>query len=272
MLLTHPMFDPVALRLGPVAIHWYGIMYLLSFLIAIYVARWRAQHVEHVKSQNWSFQNIENQLFYCMLGVVIGGRLGEVLFYRFDYFVHHPLKIFAVWEGGMSFHGGLLGVLVAFFYGAYKQKRSFFEVSDFWAVLVPIGLGLGRIGNFINGELWGRATDGNWGMIFPQANDGGIPRHPSQLYEMCLEGFVLFGLLWWVASKPRKNGFISGVFLLGYGLARFTVEFVREPDPLWRDMPLMTMGQWLCMPMIIAGLCLLLLTCSNSTNNKKVTP
>jgi phosphatidylglycerol:prolipoprotein diacylglycerol transferase len=258
MIWTHPAFDPVAIRFGSVSIHWYGIMYMISFILVLILAKWRLKRQAYLQSENWQVMDIENQLFYCMVGIIIGGRLGEVLFYRFEYFLVHPLKIFAVWEGGMSFHGGLIGVLLAFFYGAYQQKRSFLSISDFWCVLTPIGLALGRLGNFINGELWGRPTDQTWGMIFPQLHEGSLLRHPSQLYEMFLEGILLFLVLWWLSQKPRKKGFLSGIFLLGYGMARFMVEYVREPDPLWKDLPWFSMGQWLCVPMILIGLWLIL--------------
>ncbi len=193
-------------------------------------------------------------LFFGVLGVILGGRLGYVLFYKPSYYLAHPLEIFKVWEGGMAFHGGFLGVLVAMWLFARLRKRHWLEVTDFIAPMIPCGLAAGRIGNFINGELWGRPTDLPWGMIFPQAGDN-IPRHPSQLYQFAGEGVALFIILWLFARKPRPMGAVSGVFLIGYGAFRFAAEFAREPDSFLGLLALrMSMGQWLSLPMILIGI------------------
>ena len=238
-MLVHPQFDPVALQLGPVAIHWYGLMYLLAFLQVILLGRWR---VANQPWTAWSPKMLDDVLFYGVFGVIVGGRLGYVLFYKPDYYFSHPLEIFAVWQGGMSFHGGFLGVLAAMAFVARRQRINWWDLMDFVAPLVPIGLGFGRLGNFINGELWGRVTDGPWGMVFRGAGD--LPRHPSQLYEFALEGLVLLALLWWFSSKPRPRGQVSALFLIGYGAARFSVEFAREPDAFLGFLALgLSMGQ-----------------------------
>lgn len=250
-MLVHPQFDPVALQLGPVAIHWYGLMYLLAFLQVILLGRWR---VAHQPWTAWSTKMLDDALFYGVFGVIVGGRLGYVLFYKPMEFLAHPLDIFKVWEGGMSFHGGFLGVILAMALFAHTRKLRWLSVTDFIAPLVPLGLAAGRLGNFINGELWGRATDVPWGMVFPQAADG-IARHPSQLYQFAGEGLLLFGILWWFARKPRPVGAVSGVFLIGYGTLRFLAEFTREPDSFLGLLGLgLSMGQWLSLPMILAGI------------------
>jgi phosphatidylglycerol:prolipoprotein diacylglycerol transferase len=253
-MLVHPQFDPVALQLGPVAIHWYGLMYLVAFMQVILLGRWC---INHRPWTGWTQQMLDDVLFYGVLGVVLGGRLGYVLFYKpGDYFAH-PLDIFKVWQGGMSFHGGFLGVLVAMMLFAHRHKLRWLAVTDFIAPLVPLGLAAGRLGNFINGELWGRPTSLPWGMIFPQAGDG-IPRHPSQLYEFAGEGLLLFTILWLYSKKPRPVGAVSGVFLIGYGSLRFLVEFTREPDSFLGLLQFgLSMGQWLSLPMIVAGLVML---------------
>ena len=253
-MLVHPQFDPVALQLGPVAIHWYGLMYLLAFAQVILLGRWC---IAHRSWSGWTQKMLDDVLFYGVLGVVLGGRLGYVLFYKpGDYFAH-PLDIFKVWQGGMSFHGGFLGVLVAMMLFAHRHKLRWLAVTDFIAPLVPLGLAAGRLGNFINGELWGRPTGLPWGMIFPQAGDG-IPRHPSQLYEFAGEGLLLFTILWLYSKKPRPVGAISGVFLIGYGSLRFLVEFTREPDSFLGLLQFgLSMGQWLSLPMIVAGIIML---------------
>jgi phosphatidylglycerol:prolipoprotein diacylglycerol transferase len=249
-MLIHPNFDPVAIHLGPLAVRWYGLMYLAGFLAGSWVARWR------IKTQpwlNWTVEDADNFLTYVVLGVILGGRLGYVLFYKPDYYFLHPQDIIAVWQGGMSFHGGFLGVILGGWLFAHKQKRRWLDVTDFVAPLVTFGLGFGRIGNFINGELPGRVTSVPWGMVFPHVDN--LPRHPSQLYEAVLEGLVLGTLLLWFSRKPRPTGAMSALFLLGYGTFRFLVEFTREPDDFLGLLALgLSMGQWLSLPMILLGL------------------
>ena len=248
-MLTFPAINPVALSLGPLQIHWYGLMYLLGFLMAWLLARFRVKHY-HL---NWTSEQISDLIFYAAMGVILGGRLGYMVFYGTAQLLADPFSIFKLWEGGMSFHGGLLGVAGALWFFSYKTKKSFLEVIDFTTPLVPLGLAAGRAGNFINGELWGRVTDVPWGMLFP--NTGRLPRHPSQLYELGLEGVLLFIVVWWYASKPRAPGQVTGVFFIGYGLCRFFVEFFRQPDPQlgYLAWGWLTMGQLLCIPMLIIG-------------------
>jgi phosphatidylglycerol:prolipoprotein diacylglycerol transferase len=253
MTLQYPHIDPVALQIGPVAIHWYGITYLVAFGLFLWLAARRTQ-LPQFASRGWTRRDVEDLLFYGVLGVVIGGRLGYVLFYKPGYYAAHPLEIFAVWKGGMSFHGGLLGAIAAMALFARSRGRQLFDVADLVAPCVPTGLGSGRIGNFINGELPGRLADPNlpWGMIYPNA--GPAPRHPSSLYQFALEGIVLFIVLWIYAKKPRGLGQVAGAFLIGYGVVRFTAEFFREPDDFLGLLAFnMSMGQWLCVPMIVAG-------------------
>lgn len=252
-MLRHPQFDPVAIHLGPLKIHWYGLTYLVGFVVGWWLGRVRAR-------KPWSpvtEVQMGDLLFYIALGVILGGRFGYVVFYNFSAFLADPLWLFRVWEGGMSFHGGLLGVMLAMWWYGRAIGRSFFEIADFIAPLVPVGLGAGRIGNFINGELWGRTTDVPWGMVFSQAPDS-LPRHPSQLYQFALEGVVLFLVLWWFSAKPRPRMAVSGLFLTLYGIFRFAVEFVRQPDPQlgYIAFDWLTMGQLLSTPMILAGLVL----------------
>jgi phosphatidylglycerol:prolipoprotein diacylglycerol transferase len=255
-MLVHPQFDPVALQLGPLAIHWYGLMYLAGFMTFLWLGRKR---IATLNIPQISTKLLDDLLFFGVLGVILGGRLGYVLFYKAGYYSAHPLEIFAVWQGGMSFHGGFLGVLVAMMLLARKRKLRWLQLTDFIAPLVPPGLAFGRLGNFINGELWGRPSDVPWAMIFPRVDS--LPRHPSQLYEFALEGVLLFALLWLYARKPRPVGAISGLFLIGYGSFRFIVEFTREPDDFLGLLSLgMSMGQWLSLPMVIAGVLLMVLS------------
>jgi len=255
-MLVHPQFNPVALQLGPLGIHWYGLMYLAGFLAFLWLGRKR---ITTLNDPRIDTKLLDDLLFYGVLGVILGGRLGYVLFYKAGYYFSHPLEIFAVWQGGMSFHGGFLGVLVAMAWFAHKQHLRWLQLTDFIAPLVPPGLAFGRLGNFINGELWGRPADVPWAMVFPKVDN--LPRHPSQLYEFALEGVLLFTLLWLYARKPRPVGAVSGLFLIGYGSLRFVVEFTREPDDFLGLLSLgMSMGQWLSLPMVIAGVYLFVLS------------
>lgn len=242
-----PVIDPVIFSVGPVSLRWYGLMYLVGFAAAWWLAGKRLSRTE------WSKDQLSDLLFYGFLGVILGGRIGYVFFYQFEHFLSDPLYLFKIWTGGMSFHGGLLGVVVALFWFARKNNSTLLQVGDFVAPLIPIGLGTGRIGNFINAELWGRTTDVPWAVMFPGA--GPLPRHPSQLYEFFLEGVVLFCILWWYSAKPRKTGTVAGLFLIGYGSFRFIVEFFREPDAhigLYGEF--ISQGQILSLPMILVGL------------------
>ena len=256
MAINHPQFDPIAISLGPLDIHWYGLMYLMAFGQFLLLGRLRLKQAS-VQQAGWSFKDIEDLLFAGVLGVILGGRLGYIVFYMPGHYLANPLDVLRVWEGGMSFHGGFIGVLVAMFWFGKKNKRSFFEVTDLIAPLVPFGLAFGRLGNFINGELWGRPTDLPWAMIFPQAGDL-LARHPSQLYQLMGEGVCLGIILWWYASKKRNLGQISGVFLIGYGLFRLLAEFAREPDSFLGLLSLgLSMGQWLSLPMVFLGIYLI---------------
>lgn len=253
---VHPQFDPIALKIGPLAIHWYGLTYLAAFGLFMFLAGRRVAQPWNAAA-GWNRRDVDDLLFFGVLGVVLGGRLGYVLFYKPAYYLQHPLEILAVWQGGMAFHGGLLGVIVAMALFARLRGRSFFAVTDLIAPCVPTGLAAGRLGNFINGELWGRAADPSlpWAMVFPQAQDGGIARHPSQLYQFFGEGLLLFVLLWFYARKPRATGAVSGMFLIGYGLLRFAAEYFREPDSFLGLRALnLSQGQWLTLPMIAAGI------------------
>ncbi len=268
--------DPIAISLGPLQVHWYGIMYLLAFGLAW----WFGQRRRAAGRLPVTHDQFSDLCFYLMLGVILGGRIGYMLFYDTAELIAHPLSLLRIWEGGMSFHGGLLGVLAAGLIWTRRHGLAFFDVIDFVAPLVPIGLGLGRLGNFIGGELWGRHTDVAWGMIFPRALDAlgktrdelqqlylsgqlaGEARHPSQLYEFALEGVLLFAILWWYSRKPRPRYAVSGLFALLYGAFRFSVEFVREPDAQLGFLALdwVTMGQVLSVPLILVGLLLLWLS------------
>jgi phosphatidylglycerol:prolipoprotein diacylglycerol transferase len=280
----HPQFDPIFFSLGPLHVRWYGIMYLVAFMLFIVLGRYRIKHRPDLR---WQQQELDDLLFYGMLGVILGGRLGYVLFYKPAEYLAHPLAIFEVWKGGMAFHGGMLGVLIALWLFGRKTGRHFLQVGDFVAPLVPTGLAAGRLGNFINGELWGRLTslDAPWAMVFPEAVRSGadttlieanpalkdalvpftdavthaasygLPRHPSQLYQFALEGLTLFTILWLFSRKPRPMGAISGLFLTGYGCFRFIAEFAREPDDFLGLLAgHLSMGQWLSTPMILIGL------------------
>jgi phosphatidylglycerol:prolipoprotein diacylglycerol transferase len=264
-MLRYPDIDPVALTLGPVSIHWYGITYLIGFAAFWALGRYRAGH----PGCAWTAQMVDDALFYGVIGVIVGGRLGYMLFYGFDQILSDPVSLVRVWEGGMSFHGGLIGVMVAMWLFGRRRGMGFFQVTDFVAPLIPLGLLAGRLGNFINGELWGRATQLPWGVQLPcgrfpaycAGTDGGWSPalHPSQLYEAALEGVLLFIILWLFSGRPRPTMAVSGLFLLCYGGFRFAVEFVRVPDAHlgYLAFDWITMGQVLSLPMILAGLLLL---------------
>jgi phosphatidylglycerol:prolipoprotein diacylglycerol transferase len=266
-VLTYPDIDPIAFALGPLRVHWYGLMYLVGFAIAWGLGRWRATQ----SGSGWTRELVDDLIFYCVLGVIAGGRLGYMLFYGFDQILANPLNLFRVWEGGMSFHGGLIGVCVAMWIFGRRHGLHFFQVADFMAPLVPPGLFFGRIGNFINGELWGHRTQVPWGMQLPcerfpaQCADQPLgallspPVHASQLYEALLEGLVLFFILWTFSRRPRPMMAVSGLFLLLYGVFRFTVELVRVPDAHigYLAFDWLTMGQILSVPMILLGLAFL---------------
>lgn len=258
-MLIYPHINPVALQLGPVAVHWYGITYLAAFGLFIFLGNLRLRHAPFAQIAGpgaWSRKDVEDILFLGVMGVILGGRLGYCLFYKPGHYLSHPLEIFAIWQGGMSFHGGMLGVMAALIWFARSRQRPWLQVADFVTPCVPTGLAAGRIGNFINGELWGRfsSPDLPWGMVFAQS--GSLqPRHPSQLYQFLLEGLLLFVLLWLYARHERKPGQVGAMFLVGYGVLRFVAEFFREPDDYLGLLSLgMSMGQWLCMPMIFGGM------------------
>jgi phosphatidylglycerol:prolipoprotein diacylglycerol transferase len=251
--VVHPEFDPVALQLGPLAIRWYGLMYLVGFGTAYGLGRLR---IRRQQSGRVTVDVLDDLLFFVVLGVILGGRLGYVLFYKPGYYLAHPAEILAVWQGGMAFHGGFLGVLLAVWWVARKHRCRWLELTDFVAPLIPLALAAGRLGNFINGELWGRVTDVPWAMVFPAA--GAVGRHPSQLYQFALEGLLLFAVLWAYSSRPRPVGAVSAVFLIGYGVLRGFAELFREPDDFLGLLALgLTMGQWLSLPMIVAGVVML---------------
>jgi phosphatidylglycerol:prolipoprotein diacylglycerol transferase len=255
-MLIHPQFDPIAISIGPLAVRWYGLMYLAGFMAFLWLGKRRAA------AQPWqgmNAQDVDDLLFYGVLGVVLGGRLGQVVFYEPAYYLAHPLEILAVWKGGMAFHGGMLGVFVAMALWGRKSGKTFFQVTDFIAPLVPLGLMAGRIGNFINGELWGRAADPAlpWAMIFPHVDS--LPRHPSPLYQAAGEGLLLFIILWLFSARQRALGQVSGMFLIGYGVLRFVAEYFREPDHgIFGVSYVVSMGQWLSLPMVLFGFWLLL--------------
>jgi phosphatidylglycerol:prolipoprotein diacylglycerol transferase len=251
-MLTHPQFDPVAFSIGDVSVRWYGITYLVAFACFIVLGR---LHARRRPELGWDGRAIEDLLFYGMFGVILGGRLGEVLFFQHAWYFAHPREIVAIWKGGLSFHGGFLGVLLAMWLYALRRGLGFWQVTDFIAPLVPTGLAAGRLGNFINGELWGRpaCADLPWAMWFPHVD--ALPRHPSQIYQALGEGLLLFAILWWYASKPRPPRATSGVFLVGYGSLRFAAEFFRNPDPgIFSHLGLgLSTAQWFCLPMIVIG-------------------
>ena len=257
-MLIHPDIDPVALRLGPIAVHWYGLTYLAAFGLFLFLGRLRLRHRPFAglgAHKVWSPSDVEDILFLGVMGVVAGGRLGYCVFYKSAYYLSHPLEVLAVWQGGMSFHGGMLGVIVAMLWFARSRGRPWLQVADFVAPCVPTGLAAGRFGNFLNGELWGRLADPElpWGMVFRGAGD--LPRHPSQVYQFFLEGLLLFVLLWLYARRQRAQGQVAAAFLIGYGMLRFVVEFFREPDAHLGLLSLgLSMGQWLCVPMVLGGL------------------
>lgn len=248
-MIIFPNIDPIAFSIGALHVRWYGLMYLLGFIAAWGLARFRIKRYQ----LNWTTDEVGDLIFYGALGVIVGGRFGYMLFYKPYEFFHAPWTVFKTWEGGMSFHGGLLGVLIALWFFAKKTQKSFLEVGDFVAPLVPVGLATGRLGNFINGELWGRATGTSWGVVFPGVDMQ--PRHPSQLYELGLEGIFLFILLWCYATKPRPAGRVGALFLMAYALCRFIAELFREPDAYLGFIAFntFTMGQLLSLPMFILG-------------------
>jgi phosphatidylglycerol---prolipoprotein diacylglyceryl transferase len=254
-MLVHPQFDPIALSLGPIAIRWYGLMYVLAFAIFVLLGRVR---VKQGLSRGLTASDIDDLLVWGVAGVILGGRIGYVLFYKFGYYAAHPLEIFFIWQGGMSFHGGFLGVLVAMWLYSSRRKIAWLDLMDVIAPLVPPGLAAGRMGNFINGELPGRPTDLPWGMWFPQVDRTPLARHPSQLYQFALEGVLLFVVIWLFSRKPRPTGAVSGLFLVGYGAMRFVAEFARAPDDFLGLLALgLSMGQWLSLPMVAAGVAMM---------------
>jgi phosphatidylglycerol:prolipoprotein diacylglycerol transferase len=254
-LLIHPQFDPIAFSLGPLAVRWYGIMYVIAFVAVIMLGKWR---VRHGLGNGLTVQDVDDMLIYGVAGTILGGRLGYVLFYKPEFYLHNPLESFMITKGGMSFHGGFIGVMLGLALFCWIRKRNWLRTMDFIAPLVPPGLGAGRIGNFINGELPGRPTDLPWGMWFPQADREPVARHPSQLYQFAGEGIVLFIVLWWYSRKPRPTGAVSGAFLIGYGTVRFVEEFARQPDDFLGLLALgLSMGQWLSLPMVLAGIAMM---------------
>jgi len=254
-MITHPQFDPVVFSVGPLAVRWYGLMYVIGFVAFIALGKWRANRGF---DRGVTAKEVDDMLLFGVIGVILGGRLGYVLFYKPEYYLARPLEILQVWAGGMSFHGGFLGVLVGIWIFCGLRHKSWLRTMDFVAPLVPIGLAAGRLGNFVNGELPGRATAVPWGMWFPQHDVTPIARHPSQLYQFALEGLALFAILWLYSAKPRPVGAVSGLFLVGYGLFRFIAEFARQPDDFLGLLKFrLSMGQWLSLPMIVTGLAMM---------------
>jgi phosphatidylglycerol---prolipoprotein diacylglyceryl transferase len=258
--MLYPDINPVAYQLGPISIYWYGVMYLLGFILAFFVLYWNSRN----QRADWTINDILDLFFYVTLGVIFGGTWGYLLFYEPGLLINDPLKIVRFWEPGRSFHGGLIGVVLGMFLFSRAHRRNFWEVCDYAAAVTPIGIATGRLGNFLNAELWGRVTDSSWGMVFPRA--GELARHPSQLYEFALEGVALFILLQWYIQKRRPVGAVSGLFLLGYGFFRFMVEFLREPD--WNHgfvaLGWLTMGQVLSIPMMVGGVLLFMIAKQHS--------
>ncbi|MET1254894.1 prolipoprotein diacylglyceryl transferase [Aliikangiella maris] len=257
--MEFPNFDPVIFQIwGPIGLNWYGLTYLLGFVGAWWMGTVRSKK----PNSPYNAEQVSDFLFYAFLGVVLGGRIGYVLFYQFPLFIENPLYLFRIWDGGMSFHGGLLGVILAFWYFARKTQTGFFDIADFFAPMAPIGLATGRMGNFINGELWGRVTDVSstpWAMHFPH-DPAGVYRHPSMLYECALEGVLLFIILYFYSRNPKPKMAVSGLFLLGYGSFRFLVEYYREPDAHLKELAeFLSMGQILSLPMIIIGLVMIII-------------
>jgi phosphatidylglycerol---prolipoprotein diacylglyceryl transferase len=253
-MLVHPNFDPIAFSIGPLKVHWYGLTYLAGFLLFLYFGGRRVR-LPQFAAAGWTRRDIEDLLFYGVLGVIVGGRLGYVLFYKPAEYFAHPAQIVMVWKGGMSFHGGLLGVMAAVLWYARSRGRAFLEVMDVVAPCTPLGLAAGRIGNFINGELWGRPADPSlpWAMVFPESGSM-VPRHPSELYQFALEGVLLFVVMWWYGRRERPRGQVAAAFLVGYGVLRFIAEYFRAPDSFLGLLAFgLSMGQWLCVPMIAVG-------------------
>jgi len=270
MYMVHPQFDPIAFSLGPLSIHWYGIMYLLGFLAGQYLGIWRAGRDAW---RNFSADEVKDLLFYIVVGIIIGGRFGYVFFYHMDLFLQNPLYLFKINEGGMSFHGGFLGVAGAVILFARKTHKAIFSVGDFVAPLVAPGILFGRFGNFLNGELWGRPTDVPWAMIFPQAGDA-LARHPSQLYQMAGEGLLLLVFLWWWSAKPRPRMAVSAMFMIGYGLLRTAAEFFRQPDAHIGYLMggYLTQGMLLSLPMIVLGAAMMVFAYRHPVFDTLVTP
>lgn len=266
-MIQAPHIDPIAFSVGPLDVRWYGLMYLVGFILFAVLGRIQRKRPQY---QGWRVSQIDDFLFYAIFGIIIGARLGYVLFYKPVFYFNHPLEIIKMWEGGMSFHGGLVGFLLAVFWFSKKTRRTFFQVGDFVAPLVPLGLCAGRIGNFINGELVGRVTSVPWAMNFGQPDS--LPRHPSQLYQAALEGVLLFIVLWIYSKKPRPAGAISGLFLAGYGICRFIVEFFRQPDAFMGYLQFgLTAGQWYSVPMVVAGIGLMVWAyCKHSNKSDPV--
>jgi phosphatidylglycerol:prolipoprotein diacylglycerol transferase len=254
-VLVHPQFDPIVFSLGPLAVRWYGLMYVVAFVAYIVLGKLR---VRQGLGNGIEAKDVDDMLIYGVLGVILGGRLGYVLFYKPGYYLDHPGEILQIWSGGMSFHGGFIGVLLAVWLFCWVKKKRWLATMDFIAPLVPIGLAAGRMGNFINGELPGRPTDLPWGMWFPQHDPQQLARHPSQLYQFAGEGLLLFVILWIYSSKQRPVGAVSGAFLVGYGFFRFLAEFARQPDDFLGLLRLnLSMGQWLSLPMMLAGVAMM---------------
>ncbi len=269
-MIIYPKIDPVALQLGPLSVHWYGLMYLLGFMLCWGFLVRRLKLNAPNTPQGLTTTELSDIFFYAALGIIIGGRLGYMVFYDSQTLIMQPLSLFEIWKGGMSFHGGVIGVIVAIVSYAIKTKRSFIAIMDFIIPVIPLGLAAGRIGNFINGELWGRVSDVPWAMVFPNAGD--LPRHPSQLYEFFFEGIVLFIILWFFSRKSRPRWAISGLFLFCYGIGRFWIEFYREPDVQIGFVAFgwLTKGQMLCLPMILVGIALVCWAYLNKKMGKTV--